>query len=340
MASAKKKSPKRKTVAPMAAPVPAVVEAPPSAQKRGFTRILIGIIALVIIIEGVKFMNNGQAFKPFKVTQVLKVNGAESPCGSFGGWGAAPVGKDRFIIVDQPGSRLMLFDHDGTFIKSWGKTGSAPGQFHEPSGMTSDNKGNAYVVDTWNAAIKGYDGEGRPGLLANCNNIGFYGPRGIAYDGTNFAVADTGSHRIVLVSPQGTVVGSWGTGHGKGEEQWDSPLDVVVDGQGNYYATDTGNNRVKKMDGSGKILKIIKMGDDSPQALAFDKEGRLYVSFNGPQTGGIRVFGSNGDYQGDLRDEKDTADSFQSVHGMAVLPGDRLLTTAGGTFSIFQIPAP
>lgn len=340
MASPKKKSPKRKKPEPMAVPPPEVVEAPPSGQKKGFSRILIAVIALVVIVEAVKFLNNGQSFKPFKVTQILKITGEENPCGHFSAWGAAPVGKDRFIVVDQEDARLMLFDNNYKYLKSWGKNGSGPGEFHEATGMTTDDKGNAYVVDTWNAAIKGFDENGKQILTVNFGNNGFYGPRGIAYDGKNFAIADSGSHRIAILSPQGTMVASWGNGRGKGEDQWDSPLEVVVDSQGNYFATDTGNNRVKKLDPSGKLLKMIKMGDASPVGLALDKEGRLFVAFNGPEASGVKVYGPNGDYQGDLRDDKDSADPFQSPHRLAVLSGDRLLETSGGSFSIFQIPAP
>ncbi len=297
-----------------------------------------GVFALGIIGTAVKFLTDLEPYKPFTVVPILKVNSDEGPCGHFTAWGAAPVGKDRFIVVDQEDERLMLFDHDGNFIKSWGKNGSGPGKFNEATGMTWDDKGNAYVVDSWGAAIDGYDSEGKPVMALSFDGKGFYGPRGVAYDGGNFALADTGKNRIWIVSPDGMVVESWGYLRGSGDDEWDSPLDIIADGKGNFFAADTGNNRVKKLDGSGKILKMIKMGKSSPQALALDKEGRLYVAFKSPETSGIKVFGPDGDYLGDLRDGQNSADPFHDIHRLVVLPGDRLLATYWHAFAMFQIP--
>jgi DNA-binding beta-propeller fold protein YncE len=57
-------------------------------------------------------------------------------------------------------NRVAKFGKDGNFVKSWGRTGSAPGQFKELRGIASDAAGNLYVADAGNKRIQVFDGEG------------------------------------------------------------------------------------------------------------------------------------------------------------------------------------
>lgn len=57
-------------------------------------------------------------------------------------------------------NRIAKFDPDGNFVKSWGQTGSAPGQFSAVRGIASDASGNIYVADAGNNRIQVFDGEG------------------------------------------------------------------------------------------------------------------------------------------------------------------------------------
>ena len=56
--------------------------------------------------------------------------------------------------------RVSKFGKDGNFIKSWGRTGSSPGQFRELRGIAVDAAGNVYVADAGNRRIQVFDGEG------------------------------------------------------------------------------------------------------------------------------------------------------------------------------------
>jgi tripartite motif-containing protein 71 len=69
-------------------------------------------------------------------------------------------------------------------------------------------------------------------------------------------VADTGNNQIELYSPGSSgrcatcQFGTFGSGNG----MLNSPRDVAVDGTGNIYVADAGNNRVQKFDSSGNFL--------------------------------------------------------------------------------------
>src|SRR5438034_4003423 len=56
-------------------------------------------------------------------------------------------------------SRIAKFNKDADFQKSWGQTGSGPGQFNKIRGIAIDNAGNIYVADAGNNRIQIFDGD-------------------------------------------------------------------------------------------------------------------------------------------------------------------------------------
>ena len=69
-----------------------------------------------------------------------------------------------------PNSRIAKFNKDGDFVKTWGHTGSAQGQFNQIRGIASDAAGNIYVADAGNKRIQVFDGEGT--FKSQIGNIG------------------------------------------------------------------------------------------------------------------------------------------------------------------------
>ena len=74
----------------------------------------------------------------------------------------APNG-DIFVADGHGGTsnaRIVKFSADGTFIKTWGELGSAPGQFDGPHGLAFDSRGRLFVADRSNNRIQIFDQEG------------------------------------------------------------------------------------------------------------------------------------------------------------------------------------
>lgn len=71
---------------------------------------------------------------------------------------------DIFIAEGDHGGRtvgrIAKFASDGTFIKSWGRVGSAPGEFRVPHGLAFDSNGRLYVADRSNNRIQIFDQDG------------------------------------------------------------------------------------------------------------------------------------------------------------------------------------
>jgi DNA-binding beta-propeller fold protein YncE len=56
--------------------------------------------------------------------------------------------------------RIVKFNKDGKFIKTWGKPGSAPGEFNVPHGIAFDSKGRLFVADRANNRLQIFDQDG------------------------------------------------------------------------------------------------------------------------------------------------------------------------------------
>ncbi|HEY3137216.1 MAG TPA: peptidyl-alpha-hydroxyglycine alpha-amidating lyase family protein [Blastocatellia bacterium] len=75
----------------------------------------------------------------------------------------APNG-DIFVADGHGGNtnaRIVKFDKNGKFIKTWGKKGSAPGEFDTPHALAMDSKGRLLVGDRNNNRIQIFDQDGK-----------------------------------------------------------------------------------------------------------------------------------------------------------------------------------
>ncbi|HUO57546.1 MAG TPA: NHL repeat-containing protein [bacterium] len=299
-------------------------------------RVLVAAFIVICAVEAWNLFTNKPP-KPFQVQRLLDIIPAKSSCGPFNAWGVSPIGKDRILVVDQGGNRLLVFDRQGNCVKSWGKAGTSTNQFREPSSAVSDGKGNAYVIDTWNTSIKGFDENGKPvGYIDLSYNKNFYGPRGLSMAGKNFLVADTGNHRIVVVSPEGNILAVFGKkGNGKGE--FEGPQSVCMDSKGGFLVADTENGRLQWLDQDGKVQKMYKF-TGSVNSVTVDKQGRFYVA-NGDNAGCIKVYSPSGNLLGNLVDEKGSGDSFHSIRSMVVDPNNVLMTSTSDLVALYQLPS-
>jgi sugar lactone lactonase YvrE len=58
-------------------------------------------------------------------------------------------------------ARISKFDKTGKFIKSWGKLGSAPGEFRTPHSLAFDSRGRLFVADRGNVRLQVFDQDGK-----------------------------------------------------------------------------------------------------------------------------------------------------------------------------------
>ena len=155
--------------------------------------------------------------------------------------------------------------------------------------------------------------DGRP-----ASDIALNQPRGIETWGDAIVFADSENHlvrRLELVGDEWTLLDVAGNGAagflGDGglavEARLDTPYSVAVDAEGIYYLADTGNHRVRTVDGDAVIHTIVggqgtsypgdgsdglELGVGYPPAVALGAEGHLY--FVDGLEGAIRMMDPDG----------------------------------------------
>jgi len=155
-------------------------------------------------------------------------------------------------------SRVVKFDRQGKFLKTWGDKGSAAGQFDLPHTIGVGLDGRIYVGDRYNSRIQIFDSEGKLQEIW----LGFV-PCGIAFDRAgNLFVAD-GVSKVLQIDGQGKTVKSWGAeaealGLTPGQRTvppitnpggWRFvPHLLAADAQGNLYLADVSNQMLHKLD--------------------------------------------------------------------------------------------
>jgi DNA-binding beta-propeller fold protein YncE len=76
---------------------------------------------------------------------------------------------DIYVSDGYGNDRVVVFDKHGKFIRTWGKLGTAPGEFSQPHSIAIDSRGRVYVADRNNSRIQVFDAKGK--FLTEWKNI-------------------------------------------------------------------------------------------------------------------------------------------------------------------------
>ncbi len=244
--------------------------------------------------------------------------------------GIACDGKGDVYVCDTSNHRVQKFDGKlGQYLAKIGNRGNGEGQFNTPWDVAVDRvRGYLYVVDSANFRVQKFDEEGefvmQWGSFGN-NDGQFYFARGVAVDQNDgmVYVVDMGNHRIqkfdtsTNVLPQ--LVAKWGGGASPGHAssaqaqepgQFRSPWGITVEGTGDVYISDTGNQRIQKFDRDGNF--ITQWGGfgnaegqfNFPYGLAVDHKGHVFVVDSGNMR--VQHFMPAEDAEDFLREESET----------------------------------
>jgi len=224
----------------------------------------------------------------------------------------ADVGNNRIRMVDTNyvsttnGMIGIIHTVAGSGASSYsGDGGEATNAGSSFSAVAVDGFGNIYITDTIDNRIRKVDTNGIITAVAGTNSSGFSGdgglavnsklhsPQGIAVDAWgNLYFADWLNYRIRKISTNGiitTVAGTNGSGFaGDGglavNAKLNLPGGVAVDGSGNLFIADTGNNRIRKVDTNGFITTLA-----GTNTAAFSGDGGAATNASLNQPNGVAV---------------------------------------------------
>jgi len=230
------------------------------------------------------------------------------------------------VLVAPPAGVVTTFAGNGSPGDAGDGESARTAQLNLPSACALDGSGDMFIADTANHRIRevtpagvietvagsgtaGYSGDGGAASAA-----ALYAPSGVAVDGNgNLFIADTGNHAIRLVTPDGaihTIAGQRTAGFsGDGGEGLaaflNSPSGMLLDGAGDLYFADTGNNRVRRLVpetdtvtvGPAPVsaaLALVNAASQSQGAVAPGEIVTIYGAAIGPTSGVTGSFDASG----------------------------------------------
>lgn len=274
----------------------------------------------------------------------------------------ADTGNNTIRQITPVGAVTTLAGSAGNFGSTDANGPSA--SFDSPAGISADASGNLYVADSLNNTIRIVTPAGQVTTIAGtAGNFGsadgtngsaqFWGAQGIAVNPTNssfICIADTGNSIVRQLTASGA---SWVSGTFAGTASMGSqnasgssaqffwPMSAAVDSSGNVYVADSANNTIRKITPAGAVSIIAGSPGisgssngptanalfNSPQAVAVDAAGNIFVSDTGNSTireitGGnvSTIAGSPGNFGS--ADGTGTAAQFYEPEGIAVDSSD------------------
>jgi sugar lactone lactonase YvrE len=224
--------------------------------------------------------------------------------GSADGGGGGAGGVIRTVA----GTNQRGFSGDG------GSAVSA--SFHQPRAAAVGPDGTVYIADTFNHRVRRVDPGGAVTTLVGTGQAAYSGddgpagaatlhwPHGVTLDpaGAGLYIADSANHRVrrvdlasgIIATVAGSATpGAGGDGGPATAAQLQDPKALYAAPSGELYIADSGNDRIRRVDGTGTITTVAGTGIagysgdggpataaqfDGPRGLAGDGAGNLYVA--------------------------------------------------------------
>jgi len=162
--------------------------------------------------------------------------------------------QGNIFVADGEGNnaRVAKFTKDGVFVKSWGKKGTANGDFADVHGVAVDAQGNVYAADSGNNRIQVFDNNGN--YKASITNVGSpkaicmtKGPQQVLYVSNSNPVNDIDKDgEIYKVGLDGTVMGKFGRA-GKLPKEFGTVNAIDCREANTLWVGEIGNLRVQRL---------------------------------------------------------------------------------------------
>ena len=280
--------------------------------------------------------------------------------------GVAVDSRDNVYLMTRMDARVIVYDRDGKFVRSWGEKIFTP----RTHGIAVGPDDMVYTVDDGDHTVRKFTPEGKQlmmiGTPGKASDTGYDGKaiasikRGgppfnrptdvaVAPNGELYVCDGYGNARVHRFAADGTLIRSWGE-PGTGPAQFNLPHGIGISPDGRVFVTDRENDRIQIYTLDGQIMDIWTHVQ-RPTDIAFDRDGRVYVSelwwrpgqssftngkINYDLPGGVRVL----DLQGNLllhwcSADREAPGNFVAPHTLCVdSRGDLYVGEVTWTFAV------
>jgi len=164
-------------------------------------------------------------------------------------WDAA---GNIFVADGLGNARIAKFDKDGKFVKSWGKKGTATGEFANVRSIAVDAQGNVYAADGGNKRVQVFDNNGN--FKTAFTNVGnaqalcmTKGSNQVLYVSNSNPPNDIDRDgEIYKMRLDGTMTGKFGRA-GKSLKEFGTVNAIDCRNENTLYVGEIGNLRVQKL---------------------------------------------------------------------------------------------
>ncbi len=249
------------------------------------------------------------------------------------------------------GKTITTFAGTGAASDSGDNGAATAATLSGPQQLALGPDASLYICDTNNNAIRKIVPAGTISTIAQSLS----GPQGIAVSvSSDVYISDTGNQLVKKIPSGGAIAafaGGGGSGLGDGgpatSAQLSKPLGLAVDGSGNVYICDSGNNLVRQVDSTGTINAFAGTGSagtgsenvaptsctlNGPTAVAIDASGNVYIADTGNArvrriaSGTIATFAGGGTTSGAAGDNGPaTSALLMSPDALAIDPSGNLV---------------
>lgn len=208
------------------------------------------------------------------------------------------VSETGEIFVSSSGDhRIVVFAPDGGFARAFGREGDGQGELERPMHLSIGHDGLLYVTEYLNDRVSVFKLDGT--FVRHLTAQGLDAPGGVAVDRSGVVyIANFYRHEILLLSPEGKLIGRWGRPGRIWYGELHYPTDVAVGPDGSLWVADAYNSRLQRFvngastDIVGWDLHLRIFGFRVASGLGVDRLGRVYGADFGH--GKVRVFDAAG----------------------------------------------
>lgn len=189
--------------------------------------------------------------------------------------------RGRLMAIADPGAQsLLLLDLENGELRR--VTRGDQGDLVSPVGVAVSAAGDVYLADSFLGMVYVYDHDGS--LRGAWGSGDLTRPAAVAVDEQRqrVYVSDAAAHRVAVFDTQGKLVSTVGK-RGTGDDEFNWPGYLCVDGGGTVYVVDSLNFRVKVVSPEGESRQSFGRHGDAggdfarPKGIAVDAGGHLFV---------------------------------------------------------------